>query len=139
MDGAEVALCFVGAGVGGILRFVVAAYGKRSPISGANIPYWTLAVNVVGSFIFGLVFALTADKKARAALTAGFCGGLTTFSSFSAETLEMLINGGANIGWAILNVVLNVVVSTAACLAGRKLGEQSPSPAPSVETRALIA
>ncbi len=123
MDGVEIVLVGVGAALGGILRFVVTYYGKLHPSEAFNIPYWTLVVNVFGGLVFGLVFALSSDSKVRAALTTGFCGGLTTFSSFSNETYDLLKAGGTSAGWGILNVVLNVVLSIVSCWIGRAIGE----------------
>ena len=62
-----------------------------------NLPVATFAVNIVGCFILGLLFAFFIDRPEintplKLALTAGFCGGLTTFSTFSLELFEMLKN-----------------------------------------------
>lgn len=62
---------------------------------GASFPYGTLAVNILGSFIIGLVYALfeqgsVLSPEWRLFLAVGICGGFTTFSSFAFESIQML-------------------------------------------------
>ena len=93
-------LVFVGGGLGATVRFLVTTAAARW---GAAVPLGTLAVNAVGSFLMGLVmgaillltekYGLIAEPL-RLLLAVGFLGGLTTFSSFSFETL-LLIKGGS--------------------------------------------
>ena len=93
-------LVFVGGGLGAAVRFLVTTAAARW---GATFPLGTLAVNAVGSFLMGLVmgaillltekYGLIAEPL-RLLLAVGFLGGLTTFSSFSFETL-LLIKGGS--------------------------------------------
>ncbi len=111
----------VGSAAGGIARFW--ASGVTARLIGETFPWGTMLVNVVGSFIIGFVATLTApdgrvflDSTVRLAILAGFCGGFTTFSSFSLQTLNLLNDGdylqaGANIG-------LSVVLCLAAVWAG---------------------
>lgn len=92
-------LVFVGGGLGAAVRFLVTTAAARW----AAFPLGTLAVNAVGSFLMGLVmgaillltekYGLIAEPL-RLLLAVGFLGGLTTFSSFSFETL-LLIKGGS--------------------------------------------
>ena len=82
---------------------------------GTEIPYGTLVVNLVGSFAIGLVqeiglHALAIDEDTRLFLTTGVMGGLTTYSSFSYETIHLLEIGAWHRAW------INVAVTTAACL-----------------------
>ena len=93
-------LVFVGGGLGAAVRFLVTTAAARW---GAAFPFGTLAVNAVGSFLMGLVmgaillltekYGLIAEPL-RLLLAVGFLGGLTTFSSFSFETL-LLLKGGS--------------------------------------------
>lgn len=84
-------LVFIGGGLGCILRYLVSLFCS-SPSS--NVPYHTLLVNIIGSFIIGLLFAVLVAKTAitqelRLFLMVGFCGGLTTFSTFSLELFSL--------------------------------------------------
>lgn len=87
---------FVGGGVGATLRYMVSYVCKtvlQMPLVG------TLAVNLVGCFLMGCMFGITADKIQtvpavfRLLITVGFLGGLTTFSTFSLEGFELIKNG----------------------------------------------
>lgn len=81
----------LGGAAGSLLRFAVGqALGPARP---GVFPWHTFAVNVAGSLILGLVVAATARGDAhhlRALLAVGFCGGLTTFSTFGYETVSLL-------------------------------------------------
>lgn len=88
----------LGAGVGGVVRVLVGAAALRWLDHG--FPHGVLAVNVAGSFLIGLLAALTAavgrwpcGPAMRVGTLAGFCGGFTTFSFFSLQTLELLQTG----------------------------------------------
>jgi fluoride exporter len=88
---------------------------------GTGFPYGTLAVNVLGSFLIGLIneVAFTTSlipPTIRVMLTIGVMGGFTTYSSFSFETLELAKDG------AWLGAGVNVLLNTALCLAGCGLG-----------------
>lgn len=85
-------LVFVGGGAGAVLRFWVGEWLKQYEW-GRQLPWGTFAINVVGSFVLGVVAtAFAGDEKAawRLLLGTGVCGGFTTFSTFSVETLQML-------------------------------------------------
>ena len=80
---------------------------------GRGLPYGTFAVNIVGSFVIGLImeYSLSSElisPNLRAGLTIGFLGGLTTFSSFSYETFRLLEDG--EFLFALLNIVASVLV-----------------------------
>ena len=86
---------FLGGGIGAVLRYLTGVFAVR--YLSVNLPVATFAVNIVGCFILGLLFAFFIDRpeintSLKLALTAGFCGGLTTFSTFSLELFEMLKN-----------------------------------------------
>ncbi|MDA3883876.1 MAG: fluoride efflux transporter CrcB [Bacteroidales bacterium] len=90
-------LLLVGTGgfIGSILRYLVQQWFMQN--STTSIPWGTFAVNIIGSFIFGIIYAF-ADKHAvfsqeiRLLFAIGFCGGFTTFSSFAAENMNLLTN-----------------------------------------------
>ena len=112
----------VGAGgfFGAISRFLLAAGVQK--LTGSSFPYGTLTVNVVGSFIIGflfLYFEQTISPTQKALLVTGFLGALTTFSTFSLETVLMLQNGLYL--KALVNVSVNAVLSIAATLLGMML------------------
>ena len=104
-----------GAAIGGGLRFGISRLTyKFLPIS---FPYGTLLVNVLGSFLIGLIMFYLDPKelispRMRLFLTIGFCGGFTTFSTFSYETLNLFRD--AQFLFGALNIILNVLM----CLVG---------------------
>jgi fluoride exporter len=108
--------------LGALARYGLgAAVNQRFP----NFPWGTLVINVTGSFALGLVFVVltertTASPEMRSALTIGFLGAYTTFSTFSLETVR-LIEDGAMVAAAI-NVVGNVALGLTAAWAGVALG-----------------
>lgn len=91
-------LLIVGAGsfVGGALRYCVSILMKA--VCGQAFPWGTLLVNLLGCFVFGLIFALFGKWNAQSSswllfLTTGLCGGFTTFSAFAHESVQLLQNG----------------------------------------------
>ena len=108
-----------GSALGGVSRYLVGGLIQRALNSG--FPAGTLVVNLTGSFLLGLFLRYAVDSPAitpevRAFLTVGFCGGYTTFSTFSYETLALLENG--EYGRAGLYAVLSVVLALAATALG---------------------
>jgi CrcB protein len=114
-------LMFVGGGLGTLARWGASGFVARH--WGETLPFGTLAVNVTGSFVIGLFATLTgpegrflAPASFRQFFMLGVCGGYTTFSSFSLQTLTLAeddqwFKAGAN---AVLSLVL--------CLLGVWLG-----------------
>ncbi len=115
----------LGSALGGVARFALSGLVARG--IGETFPFGTLAVNVLGSFAIGLFVAVTGpdgpllvDPRLRRAFTLGVCGGFTTFSSFSLQTLALLRDG--EWGPALANVLLSVVGCLLAVWAGWALG-----------------
>ena len=115
----------LGSALGGMSRFW--ASGAVARMIGETFPWGTLIVNVTGSFIIGLIAALTGpdgrifvSSTTRLALMAGFCGGYTTFSSFSLQTLNLMNDGE----WAYAggNIAGSVALCLLAVWAGQGLG-----------------
>lgn len=104
---------FIGGGTGSVLRWFLGM--KLNPLDHA-IPIGTLTANLAGAFIIGMGLAwfnrmTHIDPLWKLLITTGFCGGLTTFSTFSAEVVFLLQDGRA--GWALLNVAVNLLGSFA--------------------------
>ncbi|MEN6412734.1 MAG: fluoride efflux transporter CrcB [Veillonellales bacterium] len=107
----EIIAVAVGGGIGAAARYLVSIWAAGK--FGAEFPYGTLIVNIVGCFIIGAFMTLAAERLIvspywRLLIVVGFVGGLTTFSSFSYETLRMLEE--ADIAQAFYNIGLNVII-----------------------------
>ncbi len=107
----------LGSALGGIARFWCSSTIDR--MIGETFPWGTFMVNVTGSFIIGLLGTLSGPEgrwflptDARIFVMVGLCGGYTTFSSFSYQTLNLARDGEWL--WAGANVVMSVVVCLAA-------------------------
>jgi fluoride exporter len=113
MGGASTWLAVAAGGaLGSVARFWLAAV--MTALTGPRFPWGTLLINVLGSFVIGLVAALTLTPgrvgmhpDLRIFLMVGVCGGFTTFSAFSLQTLELLQSGD---GWPAAGYVLSSVV-----------------------------
>ena len=85
---AEIAAVFVGGGLGAVARFDV---GRALPVPDAGFPWATFAINVAGSALLGVLVALGKGRPTLLLfLGTGVCGGFTTFSTFSVETVRLL-------------------------------------------------
>jgi CrcB protein len=108
----KVLIVALGAGLGGGLRYWISNYASK--VLPIFFPYGTLAVNILGSIILGiLIFGFDERGNVSSSLKlfigVGFCGGLTTFSTFSFETFSLLKN--AEFFLAGINVFLNVMLT----------------------------
>ena len=117
----------VGGAAGTVSRYLISQWVTRTP---GAFPLSTFAINVVGSFLIALfarVFS-TPDSNPvlRAALTIGFCGGFTTFSTFSAEFVTLVQEGRAI--RAVLYIVLSVTSGVLAVMVGLALGTRFITP-----------
>ena len=109
-------LIALGGALGSVGRFWL--NGFVTVRSGETFPIGTLLINVVGSFVIGLVAAWPGvSEAARKFLMVGVCGGFTTFSAFSLQTLELTQRGE----W--LRASVNILASVALCLAAVWLGQ----------------
>jgi fluoride exporter len=110
----------IGGAIGTLARYLISV--AALPFS-QNLPWGTIWINIIGSFVIGLFGTLTlahgrfpVSENARLFVMVGLCGGFTTFSSFSLQTLD-LMRSGATVRAAI-NVIASVVLCIAAVAAG---------------------
>ena len=104
---------FIGGGTGSVARWLLSL--KLNPMHHA-LPLGTLTANLIGAFIIGAGLAWfnrlpQVDPIWKLLITTGFCGGLTTFSTFSSEVVFLLQAG--RFSWALLNVAVNLLGSLA--------------------------
>lgn len=105
-------LLLVGSGsfIGGVLRYLLSFLIK---FDGTHFPYATFLVNIIGCFIIGIIYAISLKNNILynhtiLFLTVGVCGGLTTFSTFSKESLQLVQNG--LIGLTAIYIILSIAV-----------------------------
>ncbi|MEP6989628.1 MAG: CrcB family protein [bacterium] len=118
----------IGSAVGGLARFVVGTWLQRRlddfiPRNGGVLPFpvGTLIVNVTGSFLLGVILVMVARQgehanATRLLLAVGLCGGYTTFSTFTADTVGLVEGGGASL--AVVNVLASVGLGLLAVFTG---------------------
>jgi fluoride exporter len=114
-----------GGAFGALIRYWVS--GGVYALLGRGFPYGTLVVNVLGSLAMGFLYVLLLERAVaspewRGALLVGFLGALTTFSTFSIETLNLLEQ--AELFKAGLNIIVSVTACLLACWIGLILGRQ---------------
>jgi CrcB protein len=110
----------VGGAIGTLARYLVAM--AAGPMS-QSLPWGTIGINILGSFVIGFFGTFTlahgrfpVSENARLFVMVGLCGGFTTFSSFSLQTLDLLRGG------ATARAAVNVVASVALCIAAVAVG-----------------
>ncbi len=89
-------IVFAGSGIGGVVRYSMQSWLSR--IYPFSFPFGTFTVNLIGCLLIGLFYALSEKGNLltpewRIALTTGFCGGFTTFSTFAYENMNLLRTG----------------------------------------------
>ena len=109
----------LGGSIGSMARYAVSLL-----IRSKSFPYATLSVNIIGSFIIGVVFAMSIKETGlsnnwRLFLATGICGGFTTFSAFSLENMELLQNG--KIGMALSYIIFSILLGIIATFLGYQL------------------
>ena len=115
---------FIGGGLGATGRYLTTLACSKIC---ACFPLGTLSVNIIGSFIMGFGFLLFMEKisvpnEFKLFLTVGFCGGLTTFSTFSLDVWNMFFSG--EFLKAALYILLSIILSLGALFAGVMVAKQ---------------
>ena len=123
---ADYLLLAAGGALGTLARYGIGVWA--APIS-QNLPWGTIIINIAGSFVIGFFGTLTlahgrypVSETIRLFVMVGFCGGFTTFSSFSLQTLELL--RGDAIGRAMTNILVSVTLCICAVAAGHALASR---------------
>jgi len=107
----------IGGFLGAVSRFAISTWVQK--LSGSFFPFGTLGVNILGSFFIGFLamyFENMISPTQKALFVTGFLGALTTFSTFSFETVMMLQS--SMYGRALWNILLNVIFCITATVAG---------------------
>lgn len=116
----NILLVAFGGSIGAVLRYLISIFMIQ--VFGSSFPFGTLLVNVIGSFFMGVIYALGQmshiSPELKALIGIGLLGALTTFSTFSNETLLLMQEGD----W--LKATLNVVLNLSLCLFMVYLGQQ---------------
>lgn len=112
-------------GLGCIARYLMSGWSYQ--LFGRGLPYGTLVVNLLGSFLLGLLMegslrSSLLGPELRLGLTVGFLGGFTTFSTFSYETVRLIEDGSYLIATA--NILLNLIACLLAAGVGIALARQ---------------
>ncbi len=120
----QIMMVGIGGALGSILRFLMSSV--MVAWLGRDFPFGTLTINVLGSFLMGLlaivlVEHLDLDAVWRTTILVGFLGGFTTFSSFSLETLHLFL--ADETFKALLYMGLSVVLCVGAAALGLKVGQ----------------
>ena len=116
----------LGSAIGGVARYALTRFLLPASV---YFPSSTVLINVLGSFVIGFFGTLTVSggryavpENVRLFVMVGICGGFTTFSSFSLQTLDMLRSG--HWGKALMNIGLSVVLCLAAVSMGHAIADR---------------
>jgi CrcB protein len=105
MNGITLVLIFLGGGIGSVLRYII---GLPFKLGNLSLPIGTLLANISAAIIIAITFALAnksnISPRTLFFLTTGLCGGLSTFSTFSWETVQLFQQ--QQFAWAVTNILL---------------------------------
>jgi len=121
----ELIYVFIGGGLGSLARFKLGKW--LNAFHNANFPLGTFAINIIACFIMGFIIGLADHKQllspaSRLFWTVGFCGGFSTFSAFSSETLTLFQQGQNST--MLLYILLSVVICVTATFGGLLIAER---------------
>lgn len=119
----EISLVFLGGGLGSIARFLV---GKLYSLWTPAFPLATLTSNFLSCLVFGIVIMSGVERtnlssSLKLLLITGFCGGFSTYSSFTFETVQLFKTGGN--GLALANIILNFALSVSGLYLGMMISK----------------
>ena len=119
-------ILYVGIGgfIGAVLRYIISIHSPK--LFGTTLPYGTLIVNVMGGILIGFITQLSISTQMispnlKLFLTTGIMGGLTTFSTFSNETINLFSEGSYIL--AIINICLNLFLSLIGVILGKGIAQ----------------
>lgn len=113
---------FLGGGIGSILRYIISSL-EHKLFPATFLPINTLFVNILGCFIIGYCSSLFKDYSClRPLFITGFCGGFTTFSTFSSENINLLLNG--QFLSSIIYITLSIILGLLAVYLGIHISKQ---------------
>lgn len=120
----QLLLIFIGGGLGSLTRFLIGKFIQEN--IDKTFPFGTLSVNVLASIILGIFVGMVEVKSLtnpnyKALIAIGFCGGFSTFSTFSNDTLQLIQNN--RILEALTNILLNVTLCILATFGGITLAK----------------
>jgi CrcB protein len=119
----KVLLLAIAGGAGTLARYFLSGFAQR--IGNGSLPFGTFTVNMLGCFLFGLVWSLSEDRlllstQSRFIILTGFMGAFTTFSTFTFESVQMLRE--AEWSLAIINLLAQNILGIALLVVGLKVG-----------------
>ncbi|MGD0566287.1 MAG: fluoride efflux transporter CrcB [Candidatus Goldiibacteriota bacterium] len=113
-------LVIIGGAIGSVARFSLSTWVNQVMQTKSIFPYGTLAVNMIGSFLAGVVWGISTETtmkpETRIFLLVGFMGGFTTFSAYALESFNLFDNG--EVKAAFMNILANNVFSLILVFAG---------------------
>jgi fluoride exporter len=120
----QLLLIFIGGGLGSLTRFSFSKFIQEN--IDKTFPFGTLGVNVLASIVLGIFVGMVEVKSLtnpnfKALIAIGFCGGFSTFSTFSNDTLQLIQNN--RILEALMNILLNVILCILATFGGITLSK----------------
>ncbi|HEY1008820.1 MAG: fluoride efflux transporter CrcB [Daejeonella sp.] len=120
-----VLLIGIGSFIGGIARYLLSQLIQNKAL--VTFPYGTLAVNIVGCFLIGIVYGVAErsglSNEWRLFIATGILGGFTTFSAFSYESINLMRDGQA--GAALVYIAASIMLGLAATFIGLSVGALS--------------